>query len=139
MKKLLISIFISISIFGLLFFFWIKNKNDAVNKQTLIPHFSTPDLPSGKVGEYYEADIYASIIGSKVNMQITSIQIPQGLNLADCKQEFNLDAIKKPNTLIVCKLKGIPTIGGGFELVFKASAEGYSNKTIGRNQIFINQ
>lgn len=139
MKKLLISIAISFSIFGLLFFFWIKNKNDQVNRETHIPYINTPEFPSGKVGELYNGELIGSLIGSKVKLNIIAQQIPEGLSLTDCKQEYNVSYLSKPNSLIICQLTGYPNESGSFDLSFEISAEKYNNSTTQKLYITINQ
>lgn len=139
MKKLIITTVVFILIFGLVIFFWIKDKNDLVNKQTLIPYINTPELPSGKVGELYNSELVGSLVGSKVKLNITTQQIPEGLNLTDCKQEYNASYLSKPNSLIVCQLTGYPNESGTFDSSFEIGAEGYFNKTIQNFELLINQ
>lgn len=130
MKRLLIIIFISLIILGLSIFFWITNKNNLVNRQALIPRFGTSELPPAMVNEQYEADIFASIIGAKAKMQITGIDIPTNLNIADCNQKHNYSDIPKPNTVVNCKLVGTLNEVGQIELSFKVGADGYNNSVI---------
>lgn len=139
MKKLLIPVFLTLTIFGLLIFFWIKNKNDEVNKQTLMPYINTPELPNGKVGELYNGELIGSLIGSKVKLNITAQQIPAGLSLTNCKQEYNVSYLSKPNSLITCQLIGYPNESGTFDSFFEISAKGYNNKVIERFELYINQ
>lgn len=139
MKKLIITTIVFISIFGLVIFFWVKDKNDEVNKQTLIPRFSTLGLPSGKVGEYYQAELTGLLVGAKAELEIIGLQIPVGLNINDCKQEFNLDIIPKPNVFIKCQLSGYPLKSEVFESSFELSAKDFTNRVIGRFGIFISE
>lgn len=165
MKKLIIAAVVCISIFGLAIFFWVKQKNDLVNKQTLIPsfntpdlpsgkveqksdlvnretlipRFSTPDLPSGKVGEYYEAELTGTLIGAKAELDIIGLEIPVGLNIDDCKQDFDIDLIPKPNTFIKCQLRGYPEKSEVFESSFELSAKDYTNRVVERFEIFITE
>lgn len=129
MKNLIITIVVFISIFGLVIFFWVKQKNDLVNKQTLMPYINTPELSSGKIGELYNGELIGSLVGSKVKLDITVQQMPEGLSLTDCKQEYNVNYLSKPNSLITCQLTGYPTKVGNFESTFEVSAEGYHNRT----------
>ena len=139
MKKLIITTVVFISIFGLVIFFWVKNKNDLDNKQTLIPSFSTPDLPSGKVGEYYQAELTGTLIGSKEKLEILGLQIPEWLKLSDCKQEYDVSFIPKPNTFISCQLNGYPTKDGNFDLSFEINAKGYYSNSIAKLELLISQ
>lgn len=139
MKNLIITTVVFISIFGLVIFFWIKDKNDLDNKQTLIPRFNTPVLSSGKVGELYSGELIGSLIGSKVKLEITAQQVPVGLSLTDCKQEYNVSYLSKPNSLITCQLTGYPNESGTFDSFFEINAIGFSGKTIGRYEISISQ
>ena len=138
MKKLIITIVVFISIFGLVIFFWVKNKNDLVNKQTLIPRFNTPELPSGKVGELYNGELIGSLIGAKVKLNISALQIPEGLSLTDCEQKYNVDLLLKPNSLITCQLTGYPVKDGAFISSFETSADGFFNKTVQDFEIYVN-
>lgn len=137
MKRLMISVLTSLIIIGLPIFFWIKNKNDLIKRQTLIPRFSTLELPSATVNNQYEADIFASIVGVKAKMQITDINIPAGLSIADCDQNYNVSNIPKPNTVISCKLVGILSESGQLELSFKVEATGYNNSVIQKYKLSI--
>lgn len=101
MKNLIITTVVFISIFGLVIFFWIKDKNDLDNKQTLIPRFNTPVLSSGKVGELYSGELIGSLIGSKVKLEITAQQVPVGLSLTDCKQEYNVSYYQNQTVLLL--------------------------------------
>lgn len=139
MKKLITTIVVFISIFGLVIFFWVKDNNDLVNKQTLLPRFSIPDLPSGKVGEYYEAELTGLLIGAKAELEIVDLQIPVWLNIDDCKQEYNVSNLPQPNSLITCQLTGYPNESGTFNSSFEINAEGYFNKTIQNFELYINQ
>ena len=139
MKKLIITTVVFILIFSAVIFFWIKNKNDLDNKQTLLPRFSTVDLPSGKVGEYYQAELTGLLVGAKAELEITGLQISEGLSLNNCKQDFNLDLIPKPNTFIKCQLNGYPQKNEVFESSFKLSAKDFTNRVIGKFKIFISE
>lgn len=139
MKKLIITIVVCISIFGLVIFFWVKQKNDLVNKQTLLPSFSTPDLSNGKVGEYYEAELTGMLVGANARLEIKPLQLPEGIKLSDCNQQYNVSFIPKPNTFISCQLNGYPTKDGSFDSSFEINAEGYFNKTIQNFELYINQ
>lgn len=139
MKRLFFSLVIFLSIFDLTMFFWIKNKNDLVNKQTLIPYINTPELPSGKVGELYSGELIGSLIGSKVKLDITAKQIPAGLSLTNCKQEYNVSYLSKPNSLITCQLTGYPNGSGTFNSSFEISAKGYYSNSIAKFGLYINQ
>ena len=83
MKKLIITTVVFISIFGLVIFFWVKDKNDLVNKQTLLPRFSTADLPTGKVGEFYQTELTGLLASTKAELKIVDLKIPVWLNLGD--------------------------------------------------------
>ena len=139
MKKLIISIAVLLSILGLVIFFWVKNKNDLFNKQTLIPYIVTPELPSGKVGELYSGELIGSLVGAKVKLDITAQQIPEGLSLTDCKQEYNVSYLSQPNSLITCQLTGYPSESGSLDLFFEINARGYYNKTVAKFELYINQ
>ena len=139
MKKLIITIMVFISIFGLVIFFWIKNKNDQVNRETLVPYINTPELPGGKIGELYRSELIGSLIGSKVKLNIKAQQMPEGLNLTDCKQEYNASYLPKPNSLITCQLTGYPNGSGTFNSSFEISAKGYYSNSIAKFELYINQ
>ena len=139
MKKLLIPVFLILTVFGLLIFFWVKNKNDLFNKQTLIPYIVTPELPSGKVGELYSGELIGSLVGAKAKLDITAQQIPEGLSLTDCKQEYNVSYLSKPNSLLTCQLTGYPNRSGTFDLSFEISAKGYYSNSIAKFELYINQ
>lgn len=130
MKRLIITIFTSLIILGLPIFFWIKSKNDFLNKQTLIPRFGTSELPSAFVGKPYEADLFASVVGAKAKMEITGIGLLPELSITDCSQEYNKVGIPKPNTIVNCKLVGTLRESGQVELSFKVEARGYNNSVI---------
>ena len=139
MKKLIITTIVFISIFGLVIFFWVKDKNDLDNKQTLIPRFSTADLPIGKVGESYQAELTGTLVGAKAELEIVSLQIPEWLNIDDCKQDFDIDLIPKPNTFIRCNLSGYPEKSEVFESSFELNAKDYTNRVVGKFKIFISE
>lgn len=127
MKRLAITVLISLIVIGISIFFLIRNKNDLMKKQRLIPRLSTLELPSATVGSRYEADIFASMVGAKAKMQIIGINIPTDLSITDCNQSYNNPNIPKPNTVINCKLVGMPREGGQFEVSFKVEAKDYKN------------
>lgn len=139
MKNLIITTVVFISILGLVIFSWVKDKNDLINKQTLLPSFSTSDLPSGKVGEYYQAELTGTLIGAKAELEIIGLQIPVGLNVDNCKQDFDIDLIPKPNSFISCNLSGHPEKSEVFESLFELSAKDYTNRVVGRFRINITQ
>lgn len=138
MKKLIITIVFFILIFGLVIFFWVKQKNDLVNKQTLMPYINTPELSSGKIGELYKGELIGSLVGSKVKLDITAQQMPKGLSLTDCKQKYNVNYLSKPNSLITCQITGYPNESGIFNLSFEINATGYYNKTVTNLELYIN-
>ena len=70
------------------------------------------------------------MVGAKAKMQITDINIPAGLSIADCNQNYNVSNIPKPNTVISCKLVGTLSESGQFGLSLKVSANGYNNSVI---------
>lgn len=122
----ILSVLLFVALSTTTFVLYIKNQN---NKLSLIPRFSTPDLPAGKVASLYEADIFGSLIGAKAKMEIISLESPDGLKITDCKQNYNLDRFPKPNTVISCKIKGI-TPSETTDLKLQVKAKGYNNSVI---------
>lgn len=138
MKRLPIVFVLLVVIFGLGLFVWSAYNKSLVNKDSLYPYINTSEFPFGRVGGYYEAEVMGSLVGAKAKLKITAIQIPDGLNLRDCQQEYHIKSLPKPNTLIRCKLSGYPTSGGIFNSVFEISAADYTNTVAQEFEIIIN-
>ena len=77
-------------------------------------------------------------MGAKAKLKIITTQIPDGLKLSDCKQEYNIKSLSKPNTFMKCKLSGYPAQGGNFISSFEISAEGYANTVVQEFEIIVN-
>lgn len=75
-------------------------------RETLFPSLNTPNISPAIVGEEYNYKLIASIIGDNVKMNMEIEELPDGFTLTDCKTQYNVEVMKKPNTLHTCKLKG---------------------------------
>ena len=80
------------------------------------PFINTPNLPNAKKGIYYQSEILASTQGSHQDLEITVANLPEGLALGNCQQEFDIKAIPAPNTLIKCPIEGTPLNSGEYQL-----------------------
>ena len=80
------------------------------------PFINTSELPNAKKGVYYQSEILASTQGSHQDLEITVANLPEGLALGNCQQEFDIKAIPAPNTLIKCLIEGTPLNAGEYQL-----------------------
>lgn len=80
------------------------------------PFINTSDLTNAKKGAYYQSQILASITGSHQNLEMTVANLPEGLTLRSCSQEFDIGTIPAPNTLIKCPIEGSPLNAGEYQL-----------------------
>jgi hypothetical protein len=85
------------------------------------PYLNIENLASAKVGAEYSAPIFATISGDKENLTIDATNLPGGLTLEDCIQQFNIDTSPTPNSQTECFIKGVPTNAGIYYLKITAT------------------
>jgi hypothetical protein len=88
------------------------------------PRLHIESLSEGKVGEKYQTEILASYTGSHEELTINLKNPPQGFTLGECKKEFDIPILEKPNTFTSCTLFGVPTEAKEYNLEFTASVRG---------------
>jgi len=84
------------------------------------PFINTSELPNAKKGVYYQSEILASTQGSHQDLEMTVANLPEGLALGKCQQEFDVKVITTPNTLLKCPVEGIPLNAGEYRLEVSA-------------------
>jgi len=67
----------------------------------------------------------ASTQGSHQNLEMTVANLPEGLTLGKCRQEFDSKLIPTPNTLTKCVIEGTPAKDGLYQI--KVSATNKNN------------
>lgn len=129
MKKIIILI-LGLFILGSSVFFVYQSINLNKKKLELLPRISTESLPQAKIGQYYETEVFAFLIGAKSPIDINSTSNADLLEITDCSTTYNNQNMPKPNSVTVCKLTGYPYKSGSQEIELSASAKGFAKKSI---------
>lgn len=107
----------------IIFFVVVNNRQQPVSTPpavTRAPTINTFTLPGAKTGVVYKSEIIASIIGSHRDINLTVINLPEGLAMGDCKQTYDTRIIPIPNTMVACLVTGIPRTAGTYQLKVSA-------------------
>lgn len=94
-------------------------------RSTYEPYLSTVLLPPILVGESFEIDIFGSLVGDKVPLEITADNIPDGFALSNCTMKYNIEALDKPNSVVNCTLSGKSDVELIQDIEFQISAKEY--------------
>jgi hypothetical protein len=94
-------------------------------KMNPLPYINTFELPNAKVGTGYYGEVFATLMGANEDLPITITDLPDGLTLGKCSQEFDSKLIPTPNTLTKCLIEGIPAKDGLYQT--KVSATNKNN------------
>ena len=92
-----------------------------------MPQINTASLPVAKVGQKYQADIFASLANSHQNLTAKVEGLPEGLLLGKCSLEYDVKFSPVPNTQIKCLVTGTPNKAGFYQLKVSVENEDVGN------------
>jgi hypothetical protein len=94
----------------------IKISPSRIPQLTPFPQINTGSLPSAKVGEKYQSEVFASLPNTNEDLTIKVDGLPEGLILGKCSHVSNIKLIPTPNTQTKCLIEGIPAKDGLYHI-----------------------